>query len=178
MTSEPAPTPSFKCALCGWSNESWAFLILRLWLAMRAFLTGLQKYAGTETREIIQINEFTELEETVTISYNTYGPSHYHAVPDSLKEAFAAQPLLPDFLTAPYYAVLGPALLVLGITLLLGVCVRTTLVLMGLLYISLTFGLILINQDGGIAWLGTHILLVVAALVLEKHKRLVVFARF
>ena len=161
-----------------WTNEELGFLLLRLWLAMRAFITGLQKFAGVETREIVQINEFTELEETVTISYRTYGLDHYHAIPDSLKEQFADQPLLPAFFTGPYYAVLGYVLLILGITLFLGVCTRTTLFLMGLLYTSLSFGLILINQDGGIAWLGIHILLIVAALLLEKHKRLVLFPKF
>ena len=34
------------------------------------------------------------------------------------------------------------------------------------------------NQDGGIAWLGTHILLIVAALLLEKHKKLVLFPKY
>lgn len=162
----------------GWTNESLGFLLLRLWLGMRSLITGLEKFSGTATREIVQINEFTELEETVTISYKAYGLSHYHAIPDSLKEQFDKQPLLPDFLTGPYYALLGYLLLILGITLLLGVCVRSTLFVMGLLYISLTFGLILINQDGGIAWLATHILLIVAALLLEKHKRLVLFPKF
>ncbi len=161
-----------------WTNEELGFLLLRLWLAMRAVITGLQKFAGVETREVVRINEFTELEETVSVSYRTYGLDHYHAIPDSLKEQFADQPLLPAFMTGPYYAVLGYVLLLLGLMLFLGVCTRTTLFLMGLLYTSLTFGLILINQDGGIAWLGIHILMVVAALLLEKHKRLVLFPKF
>jgi len=160
-----------------WTNEELGFLLLRLWLAMRAIVTGLQKFAGIETEEVIRINEFTELEETVTVSYRTYGLEHYHAIPDSLREQFADQPLLPAFMTGPYYAILGYALVVLGITLLLGICTRASLFLMGLLFTSLTFGLILINQDGGIAWLGIHILLVVAALLLEKHKRLVLLPR-
>ena len=167
-----------KNILSGWTNENWGFLLLRLWLGMRALITGLQKFSGTATKEIVRINEFTELEETVTVSYKTYGVSHYHAIPDSLKEQFAGQPLLPEFMCGPYYAILGPLLLLLGITTLLGVCLRTSLVVMGLLYISLTYGLILINQDGGIAWLGTHVLLIVAALLLEKHKKLVLFPKY
>ena len=116
-----------KNILDGWTNENWSFLLLRLWLAMRALLTGLEKFAGTATKEVIQINEFTELEETITISYKTYGISHYHAIPDSLKESFAGQPLLPSLMSGPYYAVLGYVLILLGLTLLLGVCLRTSL---------------------------------------------------
>ena len=167
-----------KNLLSGWTNENWSFLLLRLWLAMRAILTGLEKFSGTVTKELIQINEFTEIEETITISYKTYGISHYHAIPDSLKEQFSGQPLLPAFVSVPYYAVLGYLLVLLGLTLLLGVCVRTSLVLMGFLYMSLTYGLVLINQSGGVAWLGIHMLMIVAALVLEKHKRLVLYPKF
>jgi thiosulfate dehydrogenase [quinone] large subunit len=42
---------------------------------------------------------------------------------------------------------------------------------MGLLYTSLTFGLILIKQDAGVAWLGIHILMIVAALALANYNR-------
>ena len=175
MTTES--NSSFLKVFTGWTNEQLAFLLLRLWLAMRALLTGLEKFSGTATREVVTINEFTELEETTTIAYKAYGVSHYKAIPDVLKEQFTGQPLLPEFMTGPYYAILGYLLVLLGITLFLGICLRTSLFVMGLLYISLTYGLILIKQDGGIAWLGIHLLLIVGALLLEKHKRLVIFPR-
>jgi thiosulfate dehydrogenase [quinone] large subunit len=44
--------------------------------------------------------------------------------------------------------------------------------LLGLLYISLTWGLILIKQDEGVAWLGVHMIMVVMALMLSEHNRL------
>jgi thiosulfate dehydrogenase [quinone] large subunit len=62
-------------------------------------------------------------------------------------------------------------LLILGLTLLLGIATRFTLFAMGLLYTSLTFGLILIKQDAGVAWLGIHILMIVAALALANYNR-------
>ena len=71
-----------------------------------------------------------------------------------------------------YNLVLGPALLVLGFTILLGIASRTSLFLLGLLYISLTWGLILIKQDDGISWLGIHMILIVMALMLAKYNRL------
>ncbi|KAB2642491.1 MAG: hypothetical protein DVB26_02385 [Verrucomicrobia bacterium] len=71
-----------------------------------------------------------------------------------------------------YNVVLGPALLVLGFMILFGIASRTSLFLLGLLYISLTWGLILIKEDSGIAWLGIHMVLVVMALMLAKYNRL------
>ena len=49
---------------------------------------------------------------------------------------------------------------------------------MGLLYTSLTFGLILIKQDAGIAWLGTHIIMIVAALALAKYNRFAILKKW
>ena len=42
----------------------------------------------------------------------------------------------------------------------------------GLIYTALMAGLLLIQQDEGIAWLGIHVALIALALVLAKHNRL------
>ena len=49
---------------------------------------------------------------------------------------------------------------------------------LGLLYISLTWGLILIKQDAGVAWLGTHMILIVAALALHNHNKFCVLKKW
>ena len=41
---------------------------------------------------------------------------------------------------------------------------RSSLFVLGLLYISLTWGLILIKQDDGVSWLGVHMILILGAL--------------
>jgi len=110
----------------------------------------------------------------VEIEKKVYGLSHYHAIPDSLQTKFAAEPLLPDFLTKIFYASLGPALLLLGLALILGIATRISLFLTGLLYTSLTLGLILIGQDQGVSWLAIHIGLVALALSLVDHNRFAV----
>ena len=61
-------------------------------------------------------------------------------------EGFMASPLMPNFAVAPYAMVLGYALIALGLALLLGVCTRVTLFLMGLLYVSLTYGFIILEM--------------------------------
>jgi thiosulfate dehydrogenase [quinone] large subunit len=86
-------------------------------------------------------------------------------------DKFQAEPLMMSFGLKIYDWILGPALILLGITILLGVASRTSLFLLGLLYISLTWGLILINQNDGVAWLGTHMVLVALALMLAENNR-------
>jgi thiosulfate dehydrogenase [quinone] large subunit len=100
-----------------------------------------------------------------------YALSNYQGVPAPLYDKFAGEPLIPAWGLDLYNLILGPALLILGLTLLLGIATRFTLFAMGLLYTSLTFGLILIKQDAGVAWLGIHILMIVAALALANYNR-------
>lgn len=83
----------------------------------------------------------------------------------------------PMMLTV-YDMVLGPALLLLGLTILLGIASRTSLFVLGLIYVSLTWGLILIKEDSGVAWLGIHMIMIVMALWLSKYNRLCVLKKF
>jgi len=149
-----------------------AFWLLRIWLAVRAIFTGLEKYAANVS--VPQVVDGFEL----NVEKKVYGLSHYQGVPDALSEKFAEEPLLPGFFLAPYEFLLGPLLMILGITLLIGVATRFTLFAMGLLYTSLTFGLILLKQDAGIAWLATHVIMIALALFLAKHNRYAVWNKF
>jgi thiosulfate dehydrogenase [quinone] large subunit len=104
--------------------------------------------------------------------------ANYHGVPEALKTKFAEEPLMAGWALNIYDKVLGPALLVLGLTILLGIASRTSLFALGLLYISLTWGLILIKQDPGVAWLGTHMLIIIAALALHHHNRFCILKKW
>ena len=55
---------------------------------------------------------------------------------------------------------------------------RFSLFAMGLVYTSLTFGLILIKQDAGVAWLGIHIIMIVLALALAKYNRFAILKKW
>ncbi len=159
---------------CDNLGSTLGFLTLRIWLAMRAFITGLEKFAGTKTIEVPALDEFGEpdlMRDMMQVEVKTYGFEYYAGVPAPLWTQFEKEPLLPNFLLYPYDWLLGPLLLITGLFLLLGIFTRWTLFAMGLLYTSLTFGLILINQSGGIAWLATHIILVVMALVLANRNK-------
>lgn len=168
--SEDQPKP---CD-CG---STLALLLLRAWLGVRAVLTGIEKFSGTRTLQVPLLDSAGKPDSSgamVEVTQKFYSLNSYHAIPDSMKEKFAQEPLLPTFLTTPYYAVLGWALIALGIAVLLGICTRASLFLMGLLYVSLTFGLILIKQDAGVSWLAIHIALIAMALSLAKYNRLAI----
>jgi thiosulfate dehydrogenase [quinone] large subunit len=156
---------------------TYAFWTLRLWLGLRAVITGLEKFSTkiTVQQPLLDANGVPDSSGAVVeVEQKIYGLSHYHAIPQSLQDKFANEPLLPAFFTTPFYAVLGYALLLFGVALLVGVRTREALLGMGVLYSVLTVGLILIGQDQGVAWLGVHLLLVVAALALAQYNRFTV----
>ena len=163
------------------SDKSLAFLLLRLWLAQRSIVAGLEKFAGQSTVKQPLLDEFGNPDISgamVEVKQKAYALGNYHGIPDSLLNAFQREPLLPGFLLNIYAGSLGYLLIVTGLLLLLGICTRTMLVLTGLIYVSLTFGLMLINQNAGGAWRGLHVLITAAALCLASHNRYALFKKF
>ncbi len=155
-------------------------LLLRLWLAVRAIQTGLEKFAGTTASDAaVEIDgAANEYGLTAASSVKHYSLDNYNGIPEALMKKFQDEPLMLKFALPLYDKILGPALIVLGITILLGIAYRTSLFLLGLLYISLTWGLILIKQDSGVAWLGTHMIIIALALHLAGHSRLCVLRKW
>ena len=155
-------------------------LLLRLWLAVRALQTGIEKFAGTKASEkVVDIDgAANEYGLTAGATVKTYALGNYHGVPPGLMDKFKEEPLMLGFALKIYDFVLGPALLLLGLTLLLGIANRVSLFLLGLLYISLTWGLILLKQDEGVSWLGIHMILIVMALMLAPYNRLAVLKKW
>ena len=167
-----APTPPVSQ---NWSGRTLAVLVLRLWLGTRAVLAGLEKYSAKITVQEPLLDATGQPDMSgamLDVEKKVYGLNHYQALPEALQTRFAAEPLLPGFLTTPFYAALGPSLILLGLLLLLGVASRAVLFAMGALYTALTVGLMLIGQDAGVSWLAIHIGLVAAALALIDHNRL------
>jgi thiosulfate dehydrogenase [quinone] large subunit len=156
-------------------DQTLAFLVLRGWLAVRAILTGIEKFGAYTTIQKPLIDPVTGMEDPsgalIEVKQKFYALTNYSAIPQSLKDKFALEPMLPKFAVTPFYAMLGWTLIVLGLMLLLGIGTRLSLFLQGLLYIGLTAGLILIKQDDGVAWLGIHVALIALALMLAKYNR-------
>ena len=151
-----------------------AILLLRIWLGMRAIQSGIEKFAGTSYADQAVTIDGTSNSYGLTesVASKTYALSNYNGVPTALADKFSKEPFIPSWFLGIYDTLLGPLLIISGLCVLLGLALRSSLFAMGLIYTSLTFGLILIKQDAGVAWLGTHIILVVLALQLANHNRL------
>jgi len=155
-------------------------LLLRIWLGVRALQTGIEKFAGYEASDqVIEIDgQASEHGLTVAAPEKFYAFGNYHGVPPGMMGRFEKEPLMPNFMLPVYDMLLGIALLGLGLTILLGIAYRSSLFALGLLYVSLTWGLILIREDGGVAWLGTHMILIVGALALAQYNRLSILKKW
>lgn len=154
---------------------TYAAWLTRLWLAVRAIQTGVEKFAGTKVSEnLVKIDgAANDYGLTDDKAEKVYSLANYHGVPVPMYEKFSGEPLIPGFFLKFYDFILGPALLVLGLTILLGVASRTSLFLLGALYVSLTWGLILLGEAGnaGVAWLAAHMILIVMALYLSNYNK-------
>lgn len=164
-----------KESCCGTAKlgHIYGSLILRGWLAVRAIQTGVEKYSGIKMSDQAVALEGVPNEQglTAATSAKEYAWIHYHGVPKGLYDKFLGEPMMPKMMLPLYDKVLGPALIILGLTILLGLAYRTSLFLLGGLYISLTWGLILIKQDDGVSWLGVHMIMIVLALMLAENNR-------
>lgn len=131
-----------------------AFLLLRLFLGLRALLAGFDKFE----------------------SGGTYSLANYAKNMGRMAEGITGASFLPLWMTRLFAGSLGYVLLALGVALLLGLKTRLTLVLMGLVYVGLAFGLMAVQEDQGVAWLGIYVILIAGALVLVRHDRFALWA--
>ncbi len=163
-------------------NYTCAFVLLRLWLGLRALLAGVQKFSAYHAVATPLIDPATGQPDAsgvmVNVNVKSYALANYAGVPQSLMDKFAHDPLLPKFALTAFNYALGPLLLLSGLMLLAGLGTRISLLLQGVLYIALTAGLVLIDQADGVAWLGIHLALVAFALTLAEHNRFTVLKRW
>jgi thiosulfate dehydrogenase [quinone] large subunit len=166
----------------GHCDYTLAFLVLRLWLGVRALLAGIEKFGAYSTIQKPLTDPVTGMEDPsgalVDVKTKFYALTNYSGLPAPLKDKFAGEPLLPKFALTAFDHLLGPLLIITGVMLLLGLGTRLSLLVQGLIYVALTVGLILIKQDDGISWLGIHIALVAFALTLAKYNKLALFKKW
>lgn len=148
MTDEKSPsTERGNC------DSTAAFLLLRLFLALRALMAGVEKF---------------ELG-------GTYSFENYYKSMGRMATGITGASFLPLWSTKIFAHSLGYILIVLGVALLLGLKTRISLFAMGLVYIGLSFGLMAVQESEGVAWLGMHLLIVAGALLLVRHNRFAVW---
>lgn len=143
------PTASSSSPSYSSCEGTYAFLILRLFLGLRALFAGIEKFElGGE-----------------------YSFANYYTTMNRMATGIEGASFLPLWMTKSFALPLGYILLVLGVTILLGIKTRCSLLLMGLVYVALSFGLMVVQESEGVAWLGVHVALCVAALLLNRHNR-------
>jgi thiosulfate dehydrogenase [quinone] large subunit len=126
-----------------------AFLLLRLFLGLRALQAGIDKFEAK----------------------GTYSAANYSENMGRMASGITGASYLPLWMTRGFALTLGYVLLVLGVALLLGLKTRVTLIVMGLVYVGLSFGLMAVQESEGVAWLAIHVGLVAGALVLVRYER-------
>lgn len=161
---------------------TFAFWALRLWLGVRALFVGINKFAAYKAVAMPLIDPSTGQPDAsgvmINVNVKSYALANYAGIPVALRDRFAHEPLFPKFALTLFDRMLGPAFILTGIMLLIGLGTRISLVAQAALFIALTVGLVLIDQNDGVAYLGIHIGLVAAAFLLARHNRLVVLKKW
>jgi thiosulfate dehydrogenase [quinone] large subunit len=163
-------------------DYTFAFWALRLWLGARALFVGVQKFAAYKSVAMPLIDPSTGQPDAsgvmVNVSVKSYALANYAGIPVGLRDKFAHEPLFPKFALVVFDKMLGPAFILTGIMLIIGLGTRVSLAVQAALFAALTVGLVLIDQNDGVAWLGIHIGLVAAAFVLARHNRFAVLTKW
>lgn len=145
----PKKTNQRNGSLLYWSAETWAFLSLRLFLALKFITAGLGKF-----------------------NKGGYSFSNlYDGFVASQSSAFESKTNLPALLYLPYLHSLAYIEIALGLLLLAGVKTKYTLALISLTYVSLGFGLMLLRNPDPVGTIGIYILLTSAALYFVRHNK-------
>jgi len=113
--TQPAPASRNR-----W-DFTFAFLVLRLWLGVRALFVGIEKFGAYRSQAMPLIDPSTGQPDASGVMIN---------------------------------------------------------VAQGLLFIALTVGLVLIDQNDGVAWLGIHVGLVAGAFLLAEYNRFAVLKKW
>lgn len=130
-----------------------AFLLLRLFLGLRTVLAGVEKFEANKS----------------------YSLSNYSETMHRMAAGISNNSFIPLWAANIFAMSLGYLLTILGLAVLLGVKSRVTLTLTGLVYVSLGFGLMAVQEGEGVAWIGMQVLMFAIALVLVRHERFAVW---
>jgi thiosulfate dehydrogenase [quinone] large subunit len=144
MSDQYSPKSAYRC------EYAYAFFILRLFIGLRTLLAGIEKF---------------ELK-------GTYSFANYYENMGRMAQGITGASFLPLWATRLFAHSIGYVLVALGVAVLLGLKTRVTLLLTGLIYVGLSFGLMAVQENEGIAWLAIYVAMIAGALVLVRHNRL------
>lgn len=138
---------------CRW-DLAFANLLLRLWIGMRLFFAGLDKfrYGSGDDASFTMENYEKKMQAIANLTHNNG--------------------FLPQNLCDLYAKPLGFLLLIGGVWAVLGLFSRLGLFFCGLVFLSLGVGLATLPDDTEVLFIGVHVLIVAAALATNQHNKL------
>src|ERR1700739_4539641 len=118
---------------------TFAFWVLRLWLCARALFVGIQKFAAYKSVAMPLIDPSTGQPDAsgvmINVSVKSYALANYAGIPVGLRDKFAHDPLFPKFALTLFDRLLGPAFILTGLMLIVGLGTRVSFLVQGLLFI-------------------------------------------
>lgn len=132
---------------------AYANLLLRLWIGLRLFMAGLDKFRAGEG-------------ENATFSF-----SNYYDKVGRIAQLTWEKGFLPEWMCKLYAYPIGYLLIASGLWALAGFCSRLSLLVAGLVFLSLGFGLATLPDDTEVLFIGVHVLIVAAALMTTPHAK-------
>jgi len=135
-------------------NIAFANLLLRLWIGLRLFMAGVDKFrAGDGTNA-------------------TFNMENYEKKTGAIAKLTAEKGFLPQWMCDPYAKGIGYALLLAAVWVVLGLGLEVGLVFAGFVFLSLGFGLSTLPDDGEVVLIGIQVFFVAATLMTCRHKAL------
>ncbi len=142
---------SSKC--CGSLSYDFAHLLLRLWVGMRLFMAGLDKFRWGNGPTV------------------SFGLDNYPKKTGPLAKLMSDNSFMPEWACNAFAATIGYILVPVGIWVAIGICTEFGLLAAGLVFLSLGLGLAALPDDTEVVSnIGLSILIVAAALVTSKAK--------
>jgi thiosulfate dehydrogenase (quinone) large subunit len=140
-------TPSEKQP---WSGDTMAYLLLRTFLGLRLVTSGISR---------VRLSELYRFE-------------HLEAKADKIIGAVPKFGGIAPELAELYLKVLAPLMICVGLSLLIGFFNRLSLFAAGMIFISLSFGLMTIGEEETVYRLGVYVALVALAFHYVKANKL------
>ncbi len=139
---------------CCNSALTYANLLLRLWIGLRLFMAGVDKFRSGNG------------------SGTTFNMDNFQKKTEQIAALMSNNSFLPAWSCTLYAKGIAFALLAVGIWVAVGICTEIGLLAAGLVVLSLGFGLAALPDDTEVLHIGIHVLIIAAALATVKNNKL------
>ncbi|HSI64458.1 MAG TPA: hypothetical protein VLE43_15120 [Candidatus Saccharimonadia bacterium] len=134
---------------------AFAHILLRLWVAERLIMAGVDKFR-----------------KGVTWKDSSFNMDNYKAKSQQIADLMSSNSFLPKPMCDLYAQGIGFALLAVGAWVLIGLFTEFSLLAAGLVFLSLGFGLAALPDDTEVVYIGISILITATALITSRAKQI------